>query len=121
MEPIERFQVFPYQVQSPLSGELVLISSMADIWSEVEAIAELAKTSKKRTIGHLLFDLVPLFACPTKFAEDWMIDMLNEHHWITNWNISPGNLDSILADRIESWTIIENELSQVKRNESESN
>jgi len=117
-EPIERFEQFPYTTQSPLSYEQKEFIDGADIWEEVEAIAELAETSKTRTIGHLLYDLVPLFASPNFFIEDWMIDLMNEYHWISNWNISPGNLDDVSAFRLDCWSIIENELNQIKLHES---
>ncbi len=120
-EPIDRFEQFPYTVQSPLSYEQKEFLDGADIWEEVEAIAELAETSKTRTIGHLLYDLVPLFASPTFFVEDWMLDAMSEYHWIKNWNISPGNLDDISAFRLDCWTIIENELNQINKNESMKN
>lgn len=114
---IERFQEFPYKAQVPTSGLNKTFEGRADIWKEVEAIAELAKTSKKRTIGHLMYDLIPLFACPSHFTKGWMLDMINEHHWVKNWNVSPGHLDTITAHRVESYTIIENELLQIKNNE----
>ena len=117
-EPIERFEQLPYTTQSPLSYEQKEFIDGADIWEEVEAIAELAETSKTRTIGHLLYDLVPLFASPNFFIEDWMIDLMNEYHWISNWNISPGNLDDVSAFRLDCWSIIENELNQIKLHES---
>ena len=46
-----------------------------------------------------------------------MIDIMNEYHWIKNWNISPGNLDDISAFRLDCWTIIENEFTQIQMNE----
>jgi hypothetical protein len=68
-------------------------------------------------MGHLLYDLVPLFASPLFFVEDWMVDMMNEYHWIKNWNISPGSLDDISAFRLDCWSVIENELNQIQTNE----
>jgi len=72
-------------------------------------------------MGNLLYDLVPLFASPTLFFESWMVEIMNEYHWIKNWNISPGNLDDISAFRLDCWTIIENELNQINKNESKKN
>ena len=95
LEPVERFESFPYNAQSPISLKYKEFKNEANIWEEVEAIAELAKTSKTRTMGQLLYDLVPLFASPSFFTEDWIIDIMNEYHWVQNWNISPGNLDDI--------------------------
>ena len=54
LEPIERFEKFPYKAQSPLTTKWKNLKNEADIWEEVEAISELAKTSKTRTIGQLL-------------------------------------------------------------------
>jgi hypothetical protein len=121
LELIDRFAEFPYTAQSPTSTESKEFKNEADIWKEVEAIAELAKTSKTRTMGHLLYDLAPLFASPPFFFEDWMADAMNEYHWIKNWSISPGNLDDVSAFRLDCWTVIENELNQISKNESKKN
>ena len=121
MESVDQFEKFPYKAQSPVSSEIKEFRNEADIWEEVEAIAELADTSKTRTMGNLLYDLVPLFASPSLFSKDWMADVLNEFHWIKNWNISPGNLDDVPAFRLDCWTIIENELNQINNNESKKN
>ena len=121
LEQIERFERFPYTAQSPLNGNYREFKNEANIWEEVEAIAELATTSKTRTMGHLLYDLVPLFASPHFLIEDWMLDIMNEYHWIKNWNVSPGNLDDISAFRLDCWSIIENELNQINKNESVKN
>jgi len=50
-----------------------------------------------------------------------MVDIMNEYHWIKNWNISPGVLDDVSAFRLDCWTIIENELNQINKNESKKN
>ncbi len=121
LEPIDRFLEFPYEAQSPISKEIKEFKNEADIWEEVEAIAELAKTSKTRTVGNLLYDLVPLFASPSSLAEDWMLDIMNEFHWIKNWNVSPGILDDISAFRLDCWTVIDNEFNQIKNLEREKN
>ena len=121
LEAIDRFSEFPYKAQSPISAKFKEFKNEADIWKEVEAIAELANTSKTRTMGNLLYDLVPLFASPSFFSKDWMVDIFNEFHWVKNWNISPGNLDDVPAFRLDCWTIIENELNQINNNESKKN
>ena len=121
LDPIERFEELPYNAQSPVSLKYKEFKNEANIWEEVEAIAELANTSKTRTMGQLLYDLVPLFASPSFFNKDWMIDIMNEYNWVQNWNISPGVLDDISAFRLDCWTIIENELNQIKKHESKKN
>lgn len=118
MEPIEQFKNFPYKAQSPITLDYIKFRNEADVWTEVEKIAKLANTSKKRTIGHILFDLVPLFASPDIFFKNWMVDIMNEFHWIKEWNVSPGNLNDISAFRLDCWTVIENELTQIKNKES---
>ena len=72
-------------------------------------------------MGNLLYDLVPLFASPPFFFKSWMVDIMNEYHWIKNWNISPGVLDDVSAFRLDCWTIIERELNQINKNESKKN
>jgi len=121
LEPVERFEELPYNAQSPLSLKYKEFRNEANIWEEVEAIAELAKTSKTRTVGQLLYDLVPLFASPSFLLKNWMVDIMNEYHWIKNWNISPGVLDDVSAFRLDCWTLIENELNQINKNESKKN
>lgn len=121
LEPIERFEKFPYKAQSPLTVKLKEFKNGANIWEEVEAISELAKTSKTRTIGQLLYDLVPLFASPNFFNSNWMFDIMNEYHWIKNWNISPGNLDDVSAFRLDCWTIIDNEMNKIEEQERKKN
>ncbi len=121
LEPIERFEKFPYKAQSPLTVKLKEFKNGANIWEEVEAISELAKTSKTRTIGQLLYDLVPLFASPSFFNSNWMFDIMNEYHWIKNWNISPGNLDDVSAFRLDCWTIIDNEMNKIEEQERKKN
>ena len=121
LEPIERFEKFPYKAQSPLTTKWKNLKNEADIWEEVEAISELAKTSKTRTIGQLLYDLVPLFASPSFFNSNWMFDIMNEYHWIKNWNISPGNLDDVSAFRLDCWTIIDNEMNKIEEQERKKN
>ena len=121
LEPIERFEKFPYKAQSPLSVKQKEFKNEANIWEEVEAISELAKTSKTRTIGQLLYDLVPLFASPNFFNSNWMFDIMNEYHWIKNWNISPGNLDDVSAFRLDCWTIIDNEMNKIEEQERKKN
>lgn len=121
LEPIERFEKFPYKAQSPLNVKLKEFKNEANIWEEVEAISELAKTSKTRTIGQLLYDLVPLFASPNFFVNNWMFDIINEYHWIKNWNISPGNLDDVSAFRLDCWTIIDNEMNKIEEQERKKN
>ena len=119
IDQVEQFEKFPYKAQSPLTQEYINFLEEADIWKEVEAIAELAETSKTRTMGQLLFDLVPLFASPSRLFRSWMVDIVNEYHWIKNWNVSPGNLDDVSAFRLDCWTIIENEMNQIKNLERE--
>tara|TARA_X000001388_G_C2214481_1_gene116569 strand:+ start:664 stop:1065 length:402 start_codon:yes stop_codon:yes gene_type:complete len=118
LEPIDHFKKLPYNAQSPITQKYILFRKEADIWSEVNAISELAKTSKTRTMGQMLFDLIPLFASPNFFEEHWIIEIMNEYHWVKNWNVSPGNLDNISAFRLDCWTIIENELNQIRKVES---
>lgn len=113
------FELFPYKAQSPITRKYREFKNEADVWYEVDAISELAETSKTRTMGQLLYDLVPLFASPSLLFEDWMVDIMNEYHWIKNWNVSPGNLDDISARRLDCWSIIENELAQIKKYETE--
>lgn len=119
VDQTEHFEEFPYTAQSPLTREYINFLEEADIWKEVEAIAELAETSKTRTMGQLLFDLVPLFASPSRLFADWMIDVTNEYHWVKNWNVSPGRLDDVSAFRLDCWTIIDNEMSRIMSVEKE--
>jgi len=118
LQSVEQFEKLPYVAQSPLSLDYINFKDEADIWKEVEAISELAKTSQNRTMGQFMYDLIPLFASPLFFEKQWMVEIMNEYHWIKNWNVSPGNLDDISAFRLDCWTIIENEINQINKHES---
>lgn len=118
LQSVEQFKKLPYVAQSPLSLDYINFKDEADIWKEVEAISELAKTSQNRTMGQFMYDLIPLFASPLFFEKQWMVEIMNEYHWIKNWNVSPGNLDDISAFRLDCWTIIENEINQINKHES---
>ena len=118
LQSVEQFKKLPYVAQSPLSLDYINFKDEADIWKEAEAISELANTSQNRTMGQFMYDLIPLFASPLFFEKQWMVEIMNEYHWIKNWNVSPGNLDDISAFRLDCWTIIENEINQINKHES---
>ncbi len=118
LESIDIFANFPYSAQAPISGKYIEFKSVNDIWVEVENISLIAEKSTKRSIGRMLFELVPLFANPNHLIEEWMSDTYNEFYWIKNWNVSAGNLDDISADRLDCWTIIENELKEIEKKEN---
>lgn len=107
----------PYVCQSPISYKRREFNSLDDIWDEIDKINEVnAKTS--RTIGQDLFHLIPLFTDPYYIIEGWMIDMINEFNMVKNFNISLGVLDSISADRLNCFTIIQNEYNSITQYEA---
>ena len=118
LQNIELFARFPYTAQAPISGNYIDFKCKKDIWDEVENISLIAEKSKTRTIGRMLYDLVPLFSNPNHLIKEWMDDAYNEFYWIKNWNISAGNLDDISADRLDCWTIIENEIKEIEKKEN---
>ena len=86
----------------------VRVETIDDIW---DIIDEICKPDKRYTDGQILFHSVPFFADCNLLLEDWMIEMINEYNYVTRFNVSLGKLDNILADRLDCFTIIDNEIN----------
>ena len=88
--------------------DAVRVETVEDIWKIIDEICE---PSKEYTDGQLLYYTVPFFADCNLLLEDWMIEMINEYNYITRFNISLGELDNISTNRLDCFTIIDNELN----------
>lgn len=97
---------------SPLTYEEREFKTIDDVWDEIEAIAEVNERTS-RSIGQDLFHLIPLFADPKMILEEWHIEVINEFNMTKNFNISLGVLDEISADRLDCFTIINNEYNSI--------
>ena len=107
----------PYTCQSPITYERREFNTLNDIWDEIDKISEVnSRTS--RTIGQDLYHLIPLFTDPYYIIKGWQIDMINEFNMLKNFNISLGVLGDISADRLNCFTIIQNEYNAITKFEA---
>ena len=99
----------PYAAQSPITKINKYYSSEDDIWNEIEQIE---KSNNKYSIGQQLFYLLPIFANPNYIINNEHIQLLNEYHYITEYNIPLAqNLDEANAYKLSMFNIIKNEMS----------
>ena len=110
----------PYKCVSPLSYKEREFNSLEDVWDEIEKIAEINKGTN-RSVGQDLFHLIPLFTNPKLILEEWHIESINEFNMIKNFNISLGVLDDISNDRLNCYTIINNEYNSIMEYERKQN
>ena len=110
-EPRDIYRSLPYTVAKlPVTykHDSVRVETIDDIW---DIIDEICKPDKRYTDGQILFHSVPFFADCNLLLEDWMIEMINEYNYITRFNVSLGELDSISTNRLDCFTIIDNEIN----------
>ena len=97
----------PYIAQSPISKKKKEFATIDDIWNEIKLITE----STKFSIGQQLLYLLPLFANPIYILNDGYFNLINEYHYVTEYNIPLGNnLDDTDADKLVMFNIIKNEI-----------
>ena len=110
-EPRDIYRSLPYTVAKlPVTykHDSVRVETIDDIW---DIIDEICKPDKRYTDGQILFHSVPFFADCNLLLEDWMIEMINEYNYITRFNVSLGELDNISTNRLDCFTIIDNEIN----------
>lgn len=106
----------PYYAQSPISKERKEFNTVNDIWNEIELIAE----QDDYSIGQQLFYLLPLFANPSYILDDEYYNLINEYHYVTEYNIPLGlNLNDTDADKLVMFNIIKNEMGLALKNKAE--
>jgi hypothetical protein len=102
----------PYTEVSPLTYLKREFKTIDDIWDEIEKIAEV-NYNTSRSIGQDLFHLIPLFTNPNYMVDEWHIEMINEYNLMKNFNISLGVLDDVSSDRLNCFSIIQNEVNAI--------
>ena len=108
----------PYSILSPVTHTERDFDSVDDIFDEIKLISEQA--DGKRTLGQELFYLVPLFANPQYVIHDDHFALINEYHFIQDYNIPLGeSLNKTDAHKLEYFTIIKNELGAALRHKQE--
>ena len=106
----------PYYAQSPISKQKKEFTSVNDIWNEIELIAR----QDDYSIGQQLFYLLPLFANPSYILDDEFFNLINEYHYVTEYNIPLGlNLNDTDADKLVMFNIIKNETGLALKNKAE--
>ena len=108
--------ILPYSAQSPITKQKKDFITVDDIWEEIKLIT----TKDDYSIGQQLFYLLPLFANPAYIVNDEHFNLINEYHYVTDYNIPLGRtLDETNADRLTMFNIIKNEMSLAIKNKAE--
>lgn len=118
-KPHDQF-VLPYNAQSPISNKDRDFNTVNDIWEEINNIVN--AHDGKRTIGQELWYLLPLFANPKYILDESHFNLINEYHYVKEYNIPLGRtLNQTDAIKLDHFTIIKNELASVVKHEQEKN
>ena len=105
--------------QSPISKKRKEFTSVDDIWNEIKEIAD---TDHDYTIGQQLYYLLPLFANPFYIIKDEHYQLINEYHYVTDYNIPLGkSLDETNAHRLSMFNIIKNEMALALKHKQQKN
>ena len=110
-EPRDIYRSLPYTVAKlPVTykHDPVRVQTVDDIWNIID---ETCEPSKDFTDGQILYYSVPFFADCNQIVEPWMMEMINEHTYVTRFNISLGELDNISAHRLDCFSIIDREIN----------
>ena len=110
-EPRDIYRSLPYTVAKlPVTykHDPVRVETVEDIWDIIDEICE---PSKEFTDGQTMFHTVPFFADCNHIIEEWMVQMITEYNYVTRFNISMGELDSISTHRLDCFSIIDKEMN----------
>tara|TARA_R100001082_G_scaffold4772_2_gene3426 strand:+ start:4928 stop:5269 length:342 start_codon:yes stop_codon:yes gene_type:complete len=108
--------MLPYVAQSPITKQKKEFITVEDIWKEIELIS----TKDDYSIGQQLFYLLPLFANPVYIINDEYFSLINEYHYVTDYNIPLGKtLDDTDAEKLTMFNIIKNEMGLALKNKTE--
>lgn len=109
----------PYMAQSPISKKMKEFTTVDDIWNEIEKIAN---SDHRYSIGQQLYYLLPLFANPFYIIKDQFYELINEYHYVTDYNIPLGkSLDETNAHKLSMFNIIKNEMTMAIKHKQEKN
>tara|TARA_R110000823_G_scaffold188677_6_gene320662 strand:+ start:305 stop:640 length:336 start_codon:yes stop_codon:yes gene_type:complete len=105
---------------NPITRETRDYNTIDDIWQTVKDVVN--AHDPKRTLGQELYYLVPLFANPKYVLGEHLFAIINEYHYVKDYNIPLGKtLNKTNAIKLDYFTIIKNELASVIRHEQEKN
>lgn len=105
--------------QSPISKKMKEFTTVDDIWNEIEKIAN---SDHRYSIGQQLYYLLPLFANPFYIIKDQFYELINEYHYVTDYNIPLGkSLDETNAHRLSMFNIIKNEMALALKHKQQKN
>ena len=108
--------ILPYTALSPITKKKKDFITVDDIWEEIKLVA----TKDDYSIGQQLFYLLPLFANPLYIINDEYFNLINEYHYVTDYNIPLGRtLDETNADKLTMFNIIKNEIGLALKNKAE--
>ena len=116
-KPHDQF-LFPYIGETPVSRQRKEFNSVDYIYEEVHEISNASDGT--RTMGLEMWYLVPIFANPQYLLNDELFNLINEYHYITDYNIPLGKtLDETDAHKLEYFTIIKNEMGVALKHKQE--
>lgn len=112
--------ILPYRNLCPISNKKRDFNTVDDIWKTVGKIVE--NHDPKRTLGQELYYLISLFANPKYILNEHYFNLINEYHYVKDYNIPLGkSLNETDAFKLDYFTIIKNELASVIKHEQEKN
>ena len=110
--------ILPYSCLNPINRETRDYNTIDDIWETVKDVVD--AHDPKRTLGQELYYLVPLFANPKYVLDEHLFAIINEYHYVKDYNIPLGKtLNKTDATKLDYFTIIKNELASVIRHKQE--
>ena len=116
-KPHDQF-LFPYIGETPITRQRKEFNSVDDIYEEVQEVSN--ASDETRTMGQEMWYLVPIFANPKYLLNDELFNLINEYHYITDYNIPLGKtLDETDAHKLEYFTIIKNEMGVALKHKQE--
>jgi hypothetical protein len=107
LQPDEHEQlILPYSCLNPITRETRDYNIVDDIWDTIKDVVN--AHDPKRTLGQELYYLLPLFANPKYILDEHHFSLINEYHYVKDYNI-----------KLDYFTIIKNELASVIRHKQE--
>ncbi|QDP53889.1 MAG: hypothetical protein Unbinned202contig1002_18 [Prokaryotic dsDNA virus sp.] len=106
--------VFPYTAQSPVTGKKKTFENNKDVLNEINNVLN-QKGTEKFGIGQTLYYEIPFFTNPYIIISNWCWDMIQDYKLVTNYNVPLGvDLDSISVFKIDCFSIIDQEIKNIK-------
>ncbi len=109
----------PYKARSPVTGKKIYFESIKEVESEIKNVLG-QKSTSKFGIGQTLYYEMPFFTNPITHIKQWCWDMIEDYKISTTYNVPIGkDLDSIITERIDCFSIIEEEINKINKHRSE--